>query len=164
MLRVRLVGGPRVEVDGAEVAAPASKRAWALLAWLALNPGEHPRDRVASTFWPDVMDQSARASLRSAIWAIRRELGEAGAPYFVCSRDRVGLTDAWVDVHEAERLAAAGEVEQALELAGGELLPGLHDDWALRARDEHRERVVELLERLASEAADAATAVRWTRR
>src|SRR4051794_19011413 len=164
MLRVRLVGGPIVEVDGDEVPSPASRRAWLLLAWLAMNPGEHPRSEVAAAFWPDVMDQSARASLRSAVWAVRRALGDAASAHLISSRDRIALVDAWVDVQEAERLSRAGRLEQAVELAAGDLLPGAEDDWALRARDAHRERVVELLEELASEADDAAVAVRWTRR
>src|SRR4051794_6172667 len=113
MLRVRLVGGPSVEVDGAEVPPPASRRAWALLAWLALSHGEHPRSEVAAAFWPDVLDQSARASLRSAVWALRRSLGDAGGEHLVATRDRVGLVGAWVDVGEAEQLAAAGDVEAA---------------------------------------------------
>ena len=41
MLRVRLLGELQAEVDGGAVAMPASRRAWALLAWLALHPGEH---------------------------------------------------------------------------------------------------------------------------
>src|SRR4051794_20982771 len=164
MLRVRLVGGPAVEVDGAEVPAPVSKRAWALLAWLALNPGDHARAEVAAVFWPDVIDQSARASLRSAVWAIRRSLAGAADPPLVCTRDRIALDGAWVDVVEARTLAAAGDLEAAVELAGGEILPGVDDDWALRARDEHRDWLIELLERLAADAADSAAAVRWTRR
>src|SRR4051794_17080429 len=164
MLRVRLVGGPIVEVDGDEVPSPASRRAWVLLAWLALNPGEHPRSEVAAAFWPDVMDQSARASLRSAVWAVRRALGEAAPGHLQVTRERIGLTDVWVDVQEAERLAGAGRVEDAVTLAGGDLLPGVEDDWALRARDAHRERVVELLELLARDSVDAAAAVRWTRK
>src|SRR4051812_9353326 len=164
MLRVRLVGGPTVEVDGREIPAPASKRAWVLLAWLALNPGEHPRSRVAASFWPDVMDQSARASLRSAVWALRRALGEAAPAHVVSTRERIGLVDAWVDVQEAERLARDGRLEEAVELAAGDLLPGVEDDWALRARDAHRARVIELLEELAHDAGDPADAVRWTRR
>src|SRR3954452_19380980 len=106
MLRVRLVGGPIVEVDGDEVPSPASRRAWLLLAWLALNPGEHPRSEVAAAFWPDVLDQSAGWSLRSAVWAVRRALGDAADAHLVSTRERIGLTDTWVDVREAERLAA----------------------------------------------------------
>ena len=57
----------------------------------------------------------------------------------------------WVDVREFERLAG-GDPAAALELCRGELLEGLEDDWALSARDRHRERVIELLERLAQAA------------
>ena len=65
MLRVRLLGELQAEIDGAAVAVPASRRAWALLGWLALHPGEHGRGAVAARFWPDVLDSSARASLRA---------------------------------------------------------------------------------------------------
>src|ERR671929_1834663 len=82
MLRVRLLGELQADVDGRPVQPPASRRAWSLLGWLALHPGEHPRASVAARFWPDVLDASARASLRSAAWALRRALGPAadGAP------------------------------------------------------------------------------------
>ena len=61
MVHVRLLGELEVEADGTRIDAPASRRAWSLLAWLALHPGEHPRSAVAATFWPDVLDSSARA-------------------------------------------------------------------------------------------------------
>ncbi len=51
-----------------------------LLAWLALHPGGHARRDLAPRFWPDVLDESARASLRTALHELRRALGEdAGA-------------------------------------------------------------------------------------
>ena len=68
MLLVRLLGELEAEVDGDAVEPPPSRRAWSLLGWLALHPGEHPRGAVAARFWPDVLDASARASLRSAAW------------------------------------------------------------------------------------------------
>src|SRR3954447_18214302 len=89
MLHVRLLGDLQAELDGRPVAAPASRRAWALLAWLALHPGEHPRGTGAARVWPDVPDSSARASLRSAAWALRRALGADDA--LVTGRDRIGL-------------------------------------------------------------------------
>src|SRR3954454_23165694 len=124
MLRIRLVGGPVVEVDGDEVPSPASRRAWLLLAWLAMNPGEHPRSEVAAAFWPDVMDKTARASLRSAVWAVRRALGDAASAHLVSSRDRIALVDAWVDVQEAERLAQAGRGRARAGPSGGRPPPG----------------------------------------
>ena len=48
--------------------------------------------------------------------------------------------------------------ERALELCRGELLEGIEDDWALSARERHRDRVLELLEELAQAAEGAGDA------
>src|SRR5919204_411316 len=77
MLRIRAVGDFQVEVGGVDRTPAAFDRAAALLAWLALNPGLHPRSAVAARFWPDVLDESARASLRSAPWSLRRQLADS---------------------------------------------------------------------------------------
>jgi DNA-binding SARP family transcriptional activator len=163
MLRVCLVGEVGVEVDGHSRPLPPG-RPLSLLGWLALNPGLHPRTDVAPRFWPDVLDESARASLRSAIWALRRSLGDE----LVTTRDRVGLAaDAWVDVVEADRLRLHGCCEEALALCEGTFLPGLDDEWVLEAREAHRERTVSILEALALGAergGDTRRAVELTRR
>ena len=153
MLRIHAVGGFWVEVDGRERTSPALDRATSLLAWLALNPGTHRRSVVAARFWPEVLDESARASLRSALWSLRRQLGEDANGALVATRDRVGLSDdVWVDVAEADRLRSAGRLEEALALTDGELLSGFEDDWAHEARDEHRARTAALLEEFAVQA------------
>lgn len=139
MLRIHAIGGFRVEVDGEDRTSPAFDRATALLAWLALNPGLHARSAVASRFWPDVLDKSARASLRSALWSLRRQLGEKANGALVATRERVGLADGvWVDVAEADRLEADGRLEEALALGGGGLLPGFEDEWAHEAAEADR--------------------------
>lgn len=156
MLRIRAVGEFRIEVGGRDRTPPAFDRAAALLAWLALNPGLHPRSAVAARFWPEVLDESARASLRSALWSLRKQLGEEANGTLVATRERVGLgDDVWVDVRELERLRAEGRLEDALVLAEGELLPGFEDEWVFDAREEHRARTAALLEALAA-AADGA--------
>ncbi|MCW3069765.1 MAG: transcriptional activator domain, partial [Solirubrobacterales bacterium] len=150
MLRARLLGGLDVELDGVVIDSPASQRPWALFAYVALAPRPVARGELASRFWPDVLDQSARASLRSALWALRRQLGES----LLVDGERVALRDdggLWIDVREFERLAAE-EPARALELCRGELLEGLEEEWALAARDRHRDRVIELLEELAQDA------------
>src|SRR3954449_8039064 len=91
MLRVSLLGELQAEVEDRPVTAPASRRAWSLLGWLALHPGDHPRGAVAARFWPDVLDSSARASLRSATWNLRRALGPGAEDALVATRDRIGL-------------------------------------------------------------------------
>jgi len=50
MVDVRLLGELEVEAGGKRIDPPASRRAWSLLAWLALHPGEHPRSAVAAAF------------------------------------------------------------------------------------------------------------------
>ena len=153
MLRIHAIGRFRVEVDGEDRTSAAFDRATALLAWLALNPGLHARSAVASRFWPDVLDESARASLRSALWSLRRQLGEQANGALVATRERVGLADGvWVDAAEADRLEALGRLDEALELGEGELLPGFEDEWVHDAREEREARTASLLERLAQQA------------
>ena len=101
-------------------------------------------------FWPDMLETSARASLRTTLHELRRALGDAETHLRV-DRERVGLIDVWVDVHDARGEAL---------LAGGELLPGLDRDWVLAARDEHPERVAPSSRRLADGAATSRCAGR----
>ncbi len=170
MLRVELFGGVRASIDGRPVQAPARRRAWSLLAWLALHPGLHARSGVAAAFWPDVLDQSARGSLRSALWSLRRALGPSGDDALVITGDSIGIDPArgaWVDALAFDELVAAGRLEEAVELCRGPLLAGIEEDWAVRAADEHRDRLADVLERLAAAAeagGDLARAVRLTRR
>ena len=167
MLRVRLVGELRLDVDGRPLPAIPSRRARSLLGWLALHPGLHPRSRVAAVFWPDVLEHSSRGSLRTTLATLRRALGPH-ADVLVGGRADVGLDGAAsVDTREIDRLVAADRLEDALALCDGELLADLDDDWVLAARQAHRERVGELLAALGSRAeavGDRDAAVRHARR
>src|SRR5919198_5777591 len=164
MLEVRLAGGLALRADGAELAPPASRRSRALLAYLALNPGPQPRAQVAARFWPDVLDESARASLRVALTELRQALGSA-AGYLVATRDTVALDgpDLSVDVRAFQLALGEGDPVGALEACSGPILDGFDDDWALEARDEHAHRLAGALEQAASGTADPAEAVRLTR-
>src|SRR5947209_4550538 len=93
MLRVRLLGDLGLELDGRRVDLPASRRARSLLGLLALDRRLHPRPQLASRFWPDVLDESARTSLRSALAALRRSLGPEADRYLIATRERAGLAD-----------------------------------------------------------------------
>jgi DNA-binding SARP family transcriptional activator len=153
VLRARLLGALEVELNGTAIESPATQRPWALFAYLALAGGGVSRAELATMFWPEVLDQSARASLRSALWALRRQIGDC----LVVDGERVRLADAWTDVQEFEQLSAA-EPDRALELCRGELLA---------ARERHRERVIELLERQAQAreaSGDQRQAIELTRR
>jgi DNA-binding SARP family transcriptional activator/tetratricopeptide (TPR) repeat protein len=169
VLEVRVLGGLEAVVDGEPVELPADARARELLARLALSPGPHPRSALAGRLRPDVAEESARKTLRSALYELRRALGPAGHAAFTVTNERVGLrTDAArVDLWEFRRRVAAGELEAAVELGDGTLLDGLDSDWALRARDEHAAELAGLLGTLAARAeaaGDLPGAVAWARR
>ena len=169
MLRVRILGPMRVELDGRAIEPPAKRGAWSLLAYLAIHPGPHRRGDVAARFWPDVLDSSARQSLRSAVWALRRALGPGGR-LVVTTREEISLdrTDGlWVDALELEQRLAEGQLQDALALGEGELLAGFDEQWALEARAAHRDRISEAFEALAVKAerdGHHEIAVRLTRR
>ncbi|HEX6335927.1 MAG TPA: AAA family ATPase [Jiangellaceae bacterium] len=174
MLRARLFGPLAVEVDGREMPPVAGLRPRALLAWLLLHPGRHSRVRVASRFWPDVLDTSARASLRNALWTVRSALDAVGAAaYLDAGRESVGIAPDLprdVDTEEFERLADSGDLDtlrRCFALAEQPLLADLADDWVLEQRDHYRERTAEVALRLAeTEAAggEPGAAAGWARR
>jgi DNA-binding SARP family transcriptional activator len=164
VLGVRLGGGLRLESDGVELPPPASRRARGVLAYLALNPGPHSRAPLAALFWPDVLDESARTSLRAALSELRRALGPA-AGHLVATRDTVALGGAGlvIDARRFERALGRGDPAGALEACRVPILDGFDEDWAHEARRAHAERLAEALEMLARASADPAEAVRLTR-
>ena len=170
MVRICVLGVLALEVDGQAVPAPVGRPAESLLGWLALHPGIHARSEVAGRLWPDVLESSARASLRNALSGIRRAIGPGADRALVATRDRVGLAgdpDVWVDARVFDALIAAGEHERALALPRGELLAGLDDEWVLVARDRHRERRAQALAALATaaeSAGDLVEAIRYSPR
>lgn len=161
MVRVRLLGELTVERDGALVAlaAPLAR----LLAYLALTGAPQDRAKLAGRFWPEATDPAARASLRTAIWALRKAIGEEAV---LTSRNTVSLERKFVriDLDEFHDLLARGETAAAEERCREELLPSLDDDWVLSARQEYLAGRLGLLGTLAEEAArdgDHAAAARW---
>jgi DNA-binding SARP family transcriptional activator/tetratricopeptide (TPR) repeat protein len=144
-ISVRVLGEIVIDIDGSAVELPASVRAVALLGWLAIHPGPRPRSEIASSLWPDVPDSSARNSVRSALWSLRQAFDDHADAVFDTSRNRIGLRGVSVDLRRFEELVNAGRLDDALALASGELLAGLDDEWAMLAREAHRDRLIALL-------------------
>jgi DNA-binding SARP family transcriptional activator/tetratricopeptide (TPR) repeat protein len=164
VLQVRLLGGVAADHDGEQLSLlpPVSR----LLAVLALRPGPQDRETVAATLWPGAAGAAAaRANLRTAIWALRKAVGDDA---LITSRTAVGLRPEaiTVDLADGLRRAADGDADAAAALCRGELLPGYAEDWAETARRRQR---AELAETLAARSAaaerdgDAADAARWSR-
>lgn len=153
--RICVLGELVLEAEGRQLDRISSHRARSVLAWLAVHPGLHPRGRVAGVFWPDVLEESARSSLRTTLATLKRELGKEGAGVVTASRERVGIQpgpEIRIDLQSFERLVSRGELEQAVALCRGDLLADLDDDWVNEPRERHRQRLLEVLGQLADEA------------
>ena len=89
-LTLQLLGAFRVhDAAGGEIRI-ASRKGRALLAYLALRPGEsHSRDRLATLLWEDADEELARTSLRQALAALRKSL-PADAHEALLADTRVG--------------------------------------------------------------------------
>jgi DNA-binding SARP family transcriptional activator/tetratricopeptide (TPR) repeat protein len=163
VLQVRLLGTVAAERDGEQLSlAPPVGR---LLALLALRPGPHDREAVAARLWPGGDGPAARASLRTAVWALRKAVGDDA---LIASRTAVGLRPETVAVDLADclRLAAAGDVRAAATLCRDELLAGYTGDWADAARRQLRSELAGALAARSAAAerdGDAAAAARWSR-
>ena len=125
MLRIDVLGELELELDGTRLQPPASRRACSLLGLLALERRMHPRSELAARFWPDVLDGSARTSLRGALAAMRKALGPAGERYLDTTRERAGLSDeVSTDAGRFERLAREDRYEEAMDLWRGTFSAG----------------------------------------
>jgi predicted ATPase/DNA-binding SARP family transcriptional activator len=145
--RIELFGGVRLVRDGQVVSRFRSRQVGSLLGYLARYPGRgHSRERLAEMLWPGASAGRGRASLSTALWALRQLLAASPAgPADVidASQDTVCLPAAVFtsDVREfaglLPRLRTASTarqrelMEQAVDLYAGDFMAGYYDDWIL---------------------------------
>jgi len=151
-LRLTLMGGFGLLQQETEVALPLS--AQRLLAFLAFH--QHPalRVRVAGRLWPDSTQACSAASLRSALWRLRRP----GLPVIVATSTHLRLTDrlvvdAWEIVATVRRLTERSAPCRAEDLDPAPLTERLlpdwaADDWVLLERERMRQLCLHGLEAL----------------
>jgi DNA-binding SARP family transcriptional activator len=154
--RVTLLSGFAIYPDDRDrktvvgVLPPAVQR---LVAHLCLS-GRPARAAVAGRLWPDVSEQQAQGSLRSALWRLQK----VSPGLLDVSGGALALAgDVQVDVRElgewAQRVSALGEGGADPEIPPyelrGELLPGWYDDWVLLEREQLRQLRMHALERVA---------------
>ena len=149
MIRLHLLGPLQIDVEG-KAAALASRKSRALIAYLALRRGEAvPRETLVGLLWGERGEEQARASLRQALSALRKALGEAAAAALVASNEtvRLAVEGLWVDVEVLERLGDSSpleDLEAAVALYRGELLEGFaleepaFDQWLAAERERTR--------------------------
>src|SRR5262245_15637388 len=159
-LSLTLLGGFQARLDPGPNLTLPTRKTQALLAYLALPLGQaHPRDKLAALLWGGIRVESARASLRQALFAIRRAFADAEGELLRQDADTLALVTGAVDVDvEAfERLVADGAPEtlaRAAALYRGDLLSGFaldeapFEEWLLGERERLRELALEGLAKL----------------
>jgi DNA-binding SARP family transcriptional activator/DNA replicative helicase MCM subunit Mcm2 (Cdc46/Mcm family) len=170
--RFDLLGAFSWSVDGTPLPRPSTKKARALVAYLALNrTADVARERLVELFWSNSDASSGRENLRATLWSIRRSLRSAGVDPDTCLRtDRSTarwLLETQIDVEEFEALAVRREQlaeERARALYRGDFLEGDYDDWPSAQRAALANIFEELLARSVRDGGDAAATRRLLER
>jgi DNA-binding SARP family transcriptional activator len=159
-LVLSLLGGFRARLEsGAHVAVP-TRKAQALLAFLATSRTEsHMRDTLATLLWGESTQECARHCLRQTLFVLRSRLEPLTPCLLRCDRSSVSVDRSRLcaDVDEFERLAlqdCAESLERAGELYQGDFLSGIgaHDqtfeDWLRDERDRLAQLAAEVYQKL----------------
>ncbi|MEU4335738.1 BTAD domain-containing putative transcriptional regulator [Micromonospora lupini] len=151
-LALHLLGGFRLLHATAHIVVPRGLQR--VIALIGLRPGA-TRSQLAGLLWPDVSEERALSSLRTALWRLRQD---PCCPMVVAG-DTVRLDPAVrLDVDDLVQTAARvrnGDDPRttAGALAAGrhDLLPGWYDDWVLLDRERLRQLRLHMLEQVAAQ-------------
>jgi DNA-binding SARP family transcriptional activator/predicted ATPase len=166
-MRINLFGNLRIAFAGSPVTAVNTNRLQSLIAYLILHcDAPQPRERMAFLLWPTSTDSQARTNLRQLLHHLKRALPAGGrwletTHFTVQWRTDAGCTIDTIDFRAAVSDAAsartmndrAREIQcltTAVQLYEDDLLPGLYDDWLTSLREEYRQKICEVLQRLAT--------------
>src|SRR5262249_8575550 len=93
-LTLSLLGGFQARLD-LDPPLPLPAKAHALLAYLAIRPGQtHPRDKLAALLWGSTDDEHARGNLRRALFDIRQAVRGVSPEPLVIDGKTVALSAA----------------------------------------------------------------------
>jgi DNA-binding SARP family transcriptional activator len=153
-IQLGLLKGFELRQDAKPVRLPLS--AQRLLAFLALHDRPLQRLYVAGVLWLDSSQEAANASLRTALWRLRRP----GCVLVEATPTELSLADGViVDLRETAKtakrvLAHDGEsADLGMLCVAGDLLPDWYDDWLLVERERFRQLRLHALESLAEDLA-----------
>ena len=107
-LTLFFLGAPRIEFDGQAV-EPDTRKAVALITYLAMNEGKHTRDKLAALLWPEYDQMRSRAALRRTLSALKTATSGYG---LLIDRETLAIdstADILVDVAEFRRQLEACE-------------------------------------------------------
>jgi DNA-binding SARP family transcriptional activator/tetratricopeptide (TPR) repeat protein len=184
---IRLLGPVHAEVGGRPLAVD-TRKAIALVAYLAVTDRPAARETVAALLWPESDGPAARGALRRTLSVLGAAVGDGG---LAVDRWSVALDGRWdVDVRrfrdslavarghghdpDAACPACLAALEDAAALDRGEFMAGfalrdsaVFDEWQVGEAESHRRELAGLYERLVrarGAAADTAGAITAARR
>ncbi len=143
VLTLKALGEFSLECDGRSLPLLPTKKARALVAYLAMHrAADVPREQLLELFWRDFDPQRGRDNLNATLWSVRRMFRNVALdPDDVIRTDRTIIRwHAPVDF-DVDRLIALSEItneaaaEEALALYRGDFLEGDFDDWAVAERE-----------------------------
>src|SRR5256885_289112 len=123
-LHLSLLGTPVVK-HGEHTLTFSTRKALALLVYLAVEGGLHPRKTLSEAFWPELDTQHGRAALRATLLELRRLLEASHGPgepaHLLIKRDMLGVeqgSSLLLDLRLVE--AASKQVGRGVEPLAGE--------------------------------------------
>jgi DNA-binding SARP family transcriptional activator len=137
-IALTLFGQPSLSLPSSDLPPPTlGAKSLALLAFLAIEPGQHSRERLAALLWGEHPDEAARASLRQALVQLRAAVGDA----LTVTRTTVALSgpvgcdalDFLACADRDPRAAVGYQVDRFLEGLTIRHAPGF-DDWMAGVR------------------------------
>ena len=166
-----------MERDGSPIEVD-TRKATALMAYLAVTGEGHTRDAVAALLWPESEQARARAALRRTLSSLNKAIAGDGLEVV---RDSLSLregADVWVDVRDFRaRLKGPADLAQldaAAAIYRGDFLEGFglrdspaFDDWQFAETEGLRRELAGALEQLAfghGERGDLELAIAYARR
>jgi len=156
-ISLHLLGGFSIAADGHQVRLPFS--AQRVLAALALRPTLCDRMQLGGILYPQGSQNQISASLRSALWRAKREVGEplveSHGPRLCLAQDVTVDLKYWLN--RARSLTSAPKTEFQFDKGGGrevealsqELLPTWGEEWLILDQQRWDQLRLHALERLA---------------
>jgi TolB-like protein len=153
-LALRCLGGFEARVAAGSPVDFPTRKAKAVLAYLARHPGRRAsRDRVGALLWECCGDERARINVRQTLMLVRKSLSHAACPCVISDGDALYLHPEHVEVDVAVfdllcRESSMDALEQAAALYQGEFLEGftlneqLYEDWLRTERASLQERAI----------------------
>lgn len=162
-LHLELLGGFSARLEGGKACALPTRKAQALLAYLALPAGRfHSREKLTALLWGDSAEGQARHSFRQALASLRRALGQGEPAVLLTQEGTIALNPkaVAVDVADLEGALAEGSQEgfaRAATLHRGDFLEGFSvdevpfEEWRVVERERLHELALEALTKLLRE-------------